>query len=151
MTQLDIRGHTVRRDGEIVATLTYSSGYTSVRAFDDAVIGRFCQIQNDPDLYSAWDAKHPAAWTPSDDQLAQGVTLESAIEVIVWRHGQEQPRYTDVYFDESEWTPGDTVLVTSNGHGTTNSEWRLADLRKLRDAVQARIEKLTEVRTDAAR
>jgi hypothetical protein len=140
---LDIRGHTVRRDGEIVATLTYSNGYTNVRTPEGTVIGRAFQVSKDPERYFAWDAKHPATYTPSDEQLTGDVTYETAIAAILWRHAQEQPRYTDIRFTESDWTPGDTALVTSNGHGTTSSEWRLADLRVLRDRVDARIEDLT--------
>jgi hypothetical protein len=146
---LDIRGHTVRRDGEVVATLTYSGGYINVHQ-DGQVIGRAFRIHKDPDEYYAWNAKHPASYTPSDEQLTDGVPCEAAIAVIIWRHEQEQRRLTTVEFRDSEYTDGDSTLVTSNGHGTTNSEWRLSDLRALLAATQARIDQLEGVRSDAS-
>lgn len=143
---LDIRGHTVRRDGEIVATLTYSNGYTNVRTPEGTVIGRTVLVGKNPERFHTWDAKHPAAWTPSDDQLAQGVPLDTAIAVILWRHEQEQRRQTTIETRDSRDYPGSTTLVAGRGNGETHIEVTLADLRALVATAQARIDELTAVR-----
>jgi hypothetical protein len=83
---LDIRGHTVRRDGEIVATLTYAGDCINVRNPAGQVIGRL--VEYGGGQFGAWTAVHPAVPTPSDRQLVTLVAEDIAIQSILDHDGE---------------------------------------------------------------
>lgn len=89
---LEVHGHTVRRDGETVAYLTYAGPVVSVsvpltEAQAEAgklVVGRLMRITgSSPPAYDAWTALHPSAPTPSDTKIGEGLPMAEAIEAIL--------------------------------------------------------------------
>jgi hypothetical protein len=81
---LEVTRASVRRGGRTVAHLTYSGRVITVRVRGRAV-GRLLPagyLRGEPDdgsgLYDVWTAKHPSVPTPSDRELASGLTVPAA-------------------------------------------------------------------------
>lgn len=151
---LDIRGHTVRRDGETVATLTYTGSYTSVRV-DGKVVGRIVELAMGPasgPRFDAYTARHPVVPTPSDTRLATEVLDVDAIQAVLDNHVLDGRRQTTITYRDSRDYPGDSTLVTGRQHGENHTEMTLADLEELQDQTHRRIaalrERRGEVRSD---
>lgn len=152
---LDIRGHTVRRDGETVATLTYTGSYTSVRV-DGKVVGRIVELSMGPasgPRFDAYTARHPVVPTPTDTRLATEVLDVDAIQAVLDNHAQAGRHQTTIRYQDSRYFPGESTLVTAQGeNGETHTEVTLADLEELQDQTHRRIaalrERRGEVRSD---
>jgi hypothetical protein len=88
-SDLEVTRASVRRGGLIVARLTYSGRMITVRVRGKAV-GRLLPagyLRGEPDdgsgLYDVWTAKHPAVPTPSDRELACGLTVPAAVGFLL--------------------------------------------------------------------
>lgn len=90
---LEVHGYTVRRDGEVVAYLTYAGPVITVElpkteaqkeALTRTVVGRLMRVTgSSPPAYDAWTALHPIAPTPSDTRIGEGLPMADAIAVIL--------------------------------------------------------------------
>ena len=86
---LTIHGASARRGSEIVARLRYSGKVITIVRPDGHALGRLIPVGYlrgslaDPDHFDAWTARHPAVHTPSDTELAYGMTIAEGVAFLL--------------------------------------------------------------------
>lgn len=81
---------TVRQGGKVIANLRYAGRQVTVVRADGKAVGRLFPagyplgLPDGTDLVDAWTAKHPSVPTPSDQLLGERLTVEAAVELLLF-------------------------------------------------------------------
>jgi hypothetical protein len=86
---LTIHGASARRGREIVARFRFAGKVITVADTSNHALGRLIPVGylqgslDDPDSFDVWTAKHPVVHTPSDTELAYGMTMTEAVGFLL--------------------------------------------------------------------
>ena len=88
-TALTVLGATARRGREVVARMRYSGKVITILTPGGHALGRLIPVGylkgslDNPDSFDVWTARHPSVPTPSDRELAYGMTVPDGVRFLL--------------------------------------------------------------------